>query len=71
MNPPENFAMGEDGAMIGGQEEPNPFLANNPDAAEQPKPKRKMAYSLKSENLVEPGVGLDQLYIKSVIFGKK
>ena len=56
-NPPENFAM-RDGA-VEGEEEFNPFKQNNPDEDKPVKVKRKLAYSLKIEDLSEPGAGLD------------
>ena len=55
--------MGEEGAIIG-QEEPNPFLVNNPDGGnESKKPKKTRAFALKPEDVVQPGLGLDRLYI--------
>ena len=57
--------------MHDGVDEPNPFLVNNPDGEQVEKPKMKKKYALKPEDLAQPGVGLDQLYIQSVIFGNK
>lgn len=57
--------------MHDGVDEPNPFLVNNPDGEQVEKPKMKRKYALKPEDLAQPGVGLDQLYIQSVIFGNK
>ena len=55
--------MGEEGAIID-QEEPNPFLANNPDdGTDSKKPKKTRAYALKPDDIVQPGLGLDRLYI--------
>ena len=39
--------------------EPNPFLANNPDGPESKEKPKKKQWTLKPEDLVQPGVGLD------------
>ena len=53
------------------EEEANPFLQNNDDAAAEEARKKKQRFKITSEDLTEGPLGLNLLYIESVIRGGK
>ena len=67
-NPPQNVV--EQGANEDAQDDQNPFLQNQ-DQEEPSKKKTGRRFAIKPEDLAMPGGALDQLYLQSVIFGKK
>lgn len=54
---------GEDGLLMPGAEEENPFLQNNNDAAAEEARKKSRRFAITSEDLCEGPLGLNALYI--------
>ncbi len=60
-----------DAGLLGDGQEENPFMQNNDEAVEEAKKKKQARFKITAEDLTEGPLGLNMLYIDSVIRGSR